>query len=101
MSTPSARPTSTGPILTQGALQTRSFTKVLLVLLAVVLVLGGGMFWLESRQTSQEEKKSTTRQHVILRPKTEQDDWRAKEGSRVEELNRTIQNFAAGDQDHP
>ena len=93
MSTPSARPTSTGPILTQGALQTRSFTKVLLVLLAVVLVLGGGMFWLESRKTSQEDKKSNTRQHVILRPKTEQDDWRAKEGSRVEELNRTIQNL--------
>ena len=91
MSPPTAHPTPTGSIPTQGALRSRSLTKVLLGLVVVVLILGAGLFWLDIRKTTEEDKKANSRQHVILRPKTEQDDWRAKEGSRVEELSRTIQ----------
>lgn len=93
MSSPTAPQTPGGPILTQGALQTRAFLKVLVGLAALVLLLGGGLFWLDTRKADQEDRKASTRQHVILRPKTEQEDWRVKEGSRVEELNRTIQNL--------
>jgi conjugal transfer pilus assembly protein TraB len=93
MNTPTTSPPPSGPILTQGALQTRAFVKVLVGLVVLVLILGGGLFWLDTRKAAQEDRKANTRQHVILRPKTEQEDWRVKEGSRVEELNRTIQNL--------
>src|SRR5512144_2361870 len=93
MSAPTGTPSPTGPVLTQAALQARSFAKILIGLLAVVIVLGGGLFWLDSRKAAQEDTKANSRQHVILRPKTAQEDWRVKEGSRVEELNRTIQNL--------
>jgi hypothetical protein len=93
MSAPTGTPTPTGPVPTQAALQARSFAKVLIGLVAVVIILGGGLFWLDSRKAAQEDTKANSRQHVILRPKSEQEDWRAKEGSRVEELNHTIQNL--------
>jgi len=93
MNAPTGTPTPAGPVLTQAALQARSFVKVLIGLVAVVIILGGGLLWLDSRKAAQEDKKANSRQHVILRPKSEMEDWRAKEGSRVEELNRTIQNL--------
>jgi hypothetical protein len=86
-------PQPTGPLVTPASRQTRSFLKILMGLLIVVVFLGGGLFWLDLRKAREEEEKSNARQHVILRPGNEAGDWRVKEGSRVEELNRNIENL--------
>lgn len=94
MTTATGSPMPSGaPNTTPAALQARSFFRVLVGLILIVVLLGGGLLWLELRKANQEEQKQTSRQHVILRPKDEQNDWRAKEGSRVEELNRTMENL--------
>jgi hypothetical protein len=88
---PATGPTPPGSPLTPGSLRMQAVGKMMGILLLVVVLLGGMLYYLDARKTHQDDQRANTKQHVLLRPRDEANDWRAKEGGRVEELNRQIE----------
>ncbi len=77
---------------TVSRLRIRMVRRTALALLAVVGLLGGVLYWMDWRnRQAQEQRKERSRAHVILRPTDEAQDWRVKEGARMEELGKRIE----------
>lgn len=89
--TPPPNSPPAGSALTPSALRARSLRRTLTALIGVVLVVGGLFYWLQIRQDQAASvKRERGRAHVLLKPNEESQDWRLKEGARVEELATTI-----------
>ncbi len=74
------------------ALRLRMLQRTIGALLAVVVVVGGLSYWLDVRNKRiAGQRQERARAHVILRPGEETQDWRLKEGARVEELAQAVQ----------
>jgi predicted Holliday junction resolvase-like endonuclease len=84
-------PSNPGAPITPGALRGQAVGKIVAILLVVVVALGGMLYYLDIRKAKQEDQRANAKQHVLLRPRDEANDWRAKEGGRVEQLNREIE----------
>jgi hypothetical protein len=94
MTDPTPHPTGTlpAPAGTPNALRSRMLIRTMIGLVIVVLVIGASLLYMETRkERAASERKERSQAHVILRPTDEAQDWRVKEGARVEELHQTIE----------
>lgn len=77
----------TPPTIPPDQMRLQALKRSIIFLLGVVLLVGGLFYWLQMRETTQvAARKEQTKAHVILKPSEESQDWRLKEGIRVEEL---------------
>lgn len=92
MSNGAALPPGSGHPQSPAALRLRMLQRTIGALLAVVVVVGGLFYWLDVRHNRiLNQRQERARAHVILRPGEETQDWRLKEGARVEELAQAVQ----------
>lgn len=78
--------------LTPATLRLRMIRRVALVVMATALLVWGLVYWLQSsRQQQASRRQEQAKAHVILRSGQEAQDWRLKEGAKVEELSKSIE----------
>lgn len=80
------------PPLTPAALRLRMIQRATLVVLGAGLLIWGAIYFLQQhRQDQASRRQEQAKAHVILRPGQEAQDWRLKEGARIEELSKSIE----------
>lgn len=80
------------PPLTPAALRLRMIQRATLVVLGAGLLIWGAIYFLQQhRQDQTGRRQEQAKAHVILRPGQEAQDWRLKEGARIEELSKSVE----------
>jgi conjugal transfer pilus assembly protein TraB len=78
--------------LTPTALRNQMIRRTTIVVVAAGLLVWGMIHWLQSsREQQATHRQEQAKAHVILRSGDEAQDWRLKEGAKVDELSKSIE----------